>query len=146
VRLVIQRVEHASVSVEGQEIGSIKRGFLVLAGTTHGDEIPAARKLAEKTARLRIFPDEQGKTGLSLLDIQGEALVVSQFTLYADTRKGNRPSFGKAGPPDQARILLDHYVQSLKELGVSRVQTGLFGADMQVDLRNSGPFTIVLDS
>jgi len=145
VKLVIQRVTHAKVLVNDEVVGAIDQGFMILAGVVQGDSRAIVEKLAKKTAKLRIFSDENGKTNRSLLDIQGSALVVSQFTLCADTRKGNRPSFIQAAPPEEASKLVDYFVDQLKENGVNQVETGVFGANMQVELCNSGPFTIVLE-
>lgn len=145
MKLVIQRVTHAKVLVNDEVVGAIDQGFMILAGVVQGDSRAIVEKLAKKTAKLRIFSDENGKTNRSLLDIQGSALVVSQFTLCADTRKGNRPSFIQAAPPEEASKLVDYFVDQLKENGVNQVETGVFGANMQVELCNSGPFTIVLE-
>ena len=145
MRAVLQRVTSASVQVEAKATGQIGRGLLVLLGAARGDTAQEARRLAQKTAELRIFPDAEGRFNLSLLDIKGEALVVSQFTLLADTRRGRRPSFAEAAPPEEAEPLVAEFVAALGELGVP-VQTGLFGAHMQVELVNDGPVTIVLDS
>jgi len=145
LRAVLQRVTSASVQVEAKATGQIGRGLLVLLGAARGDTAQEARRLAQKTAELRIFPDAEGRFNLSLLDIKGEALVVSQFTLLADTRRGRRPSFAEAAPPEEAEPLVAEFVAALGELGVP-VQTGLFGAHMQVELVNDGPVTIVLDS
>lgn len=145
MRLVIQRVKQASVSVEEKTIASIGRGFLILLGIGPGDSQYDADSLAEKCALLRIFEDGEGKTNLSIKDIQGEALVVSQFTLYADARKGRRPSFTGAASPEIAEPLVRFFSQRLIALGVP-TQTGSFGAQMQVELINDGPFTIFLES
>ena len=145
MRAVLQRVTSASVQVEAKATGQIGRGLLVLLGAARGDTAQEARRLAQKTAELRIFPDAEGRFNLSLLDIKGEALVVSQFTLLADTRRGRRPSFARAAPPEEAEPLVAEFVAALRELGIP-VQTGLFGAHMQVELVNHGPVTIVLDS
>lgn len=145
MRAVLQRVSHASVEVEGRIVGQIGTGLLVLVGVGHGDTEAEARLLADKTARLRIFADEVGKFNRSLLDIGGSALVVSQFTLYADTRKGRRPSFTEAAPPEQAAPLVEAYCTALRDLGVP-VETGVFGAMMRVALVNEGPVTVMLDT
>jgi D-tyrosyl-tRNA(Tyr) deacylase len=145
VRAVIQRVSRASVTVEGERLGEIERGLVVLLGVAAGDGVDEARKLASKTAELRIFSDVAGRFNLSLRDVGGQALVVSQFTLLADTRKGRRPSFSRAAPPEQAEPLVDAFVEALGESGVP-VQTGRFGARMQVEIHNEGPVTIILDS
>lgn len=145
MKFVIQRVTQASVSVNQKIIGSIKQGFLVLIGISEDDTTEIADKLVKKLIGLRIFEDENGKTNLSLKDIRGELLLVSQFTLYADCKKGNRPSFTKAGKPELANQLYEYIIEACKkEFPV--VQTGEFGADMKVSLLNDGPFTIILDS
>jgi D-tyrosyl-tRNA(Tyr) deacylase len=145
VRAVVQRVSEARVLVGGERVAEIGRGLVVLLGVARGDSEAEAERLAGKVARLRIFEDEAGKFDRSLLDVSGEALVVSQFTLIADTRKGNRPSFTDAAPPDQAEPLYDAYCASLRSLGVS-VARGVFGARMAVELANDGPVTIALDA
>ncbi|KAA0276510.1 MAG: D-tyrosyl-tRNA(Tyr) deacylase [Chloroflexi bacterium] len=144
MRVLIQRVSKASVIVEGQTISSIGKGLLILLGVGHGDGEDSARFLAEKTANLRIFEDEQGKTNLSVLDVKGEVIVVSQFTLYADTRKGRRPSFIDAALPDAAEPLVNRFVELLRSHGVP-TQTGKFGAHMEVGIHNDGPVTIWLE-
>ena len=144
MRLLIQRVSKASVTVEKQTISSIGKGLLVLLGIGHGDSEEQVQFLAEKTANLRIFEDEQGKTNLSVLDVKGEAIVVSQFTLYADSRKGRRPSFIDAALPDVAEPLVDRFVELLRSHGVP-TQTGKFGAHMEVEIHNDGPVTIWLE-
>jgi len=144
MRIVLQRVRKASVSVDGQAIAAIGRGLLILLGIGHGDGQTEADFLAEKCAYLRIFGDDAGKTNLSVLDITGEALVVSQFTLYADARKGRRPSFTDAAAPEIAEPLVLYFAERLAALGIP-TRTGSFGALMQVDLTNDGPFTIVLE-
>ena len=145
MRAVIQRVERASVAIEGETVGSIDRGYLILLGVGHGDTRATAQKLWNKIFALRINDDENGKTNLSLESVQGDVLVVSQFTLYADCRHGRRPSFTDAGAPDAANELYEYFV-SLARADVPHVETGRFGADMQVSLVNDGPFTIVLDT
>ena len=145
MRFLIQRVTSAEVSVEEQTIGSIARGYLVLVGISAGDTVEIADRMVQKMLRLRIFADENGKTNLSLDQVQGQLLLVSQFTLYANCRKGNRPSFLDAGDLDEARTLFDHIVEICRQ-SVPVVRTGSFGADMQVRLCNDGPFTIMLDS
>lgn len=145
MRAVIQRVSEASVEVDGQVVGAVGQGLLVLLGVGQGDGAEEARLLAEKTAQLRIFSDEAGKFNRSLIDVGGEALVVSQFTLYADTRKGRRPSFTDAAPPELAAPLVEAYAAALAGYGI-RVATGVFGAMMRVGLVNEGPVTIILDS
>lgn len=144
MRVLIQRVSKASVIVEGQTISSIGKGLLILLGVGHGDGEDSARFLAEKTANLRIFEDEQGKTNLSVLDVKGEVIVVSQFTLYADTRKGRRPSFIDAALPAAAEPLVNRFVELLRSHGVP-TQTGKFGAHMEVEIHNDGPVTIWLE-
>ena len=144
MRALIQRVSQASVSVEGQTISIIGKGLLILLGIGHGDGEEQVRFLAEKVANLRIFEDEQGKTNLSVLDVKGEAIVVSQFTLYADTRKGRRPSFIDAALPDVAEPLVDRFAALLRGNGIP-TQTGKFGAHMDVEIHNDGPVTIWLE-
>ncbi|MBO9342062.1 MAG: D-tyrosyl-tRNA(Tyr) deacylase [Roseiflexus sp.] len=145
MRAVVQRVSQASVTVGDEVVGAIGQGLLILLGIGVGDSEAEARLLAEKTANLRIFADEEGRFNRSLLDIGGEALVVSQFTLYADTRRGRRPSFSNAAPPEIAAPLVDVFASELRRLGVA-VNTGRFGAMMRVALVNDGPVTILLDS
>lgn len=145
MRMVIQRVKHASVTVEGEITGKIGQGFLVLLGIGPDDNEQIMEKMADKMMRLRIFSDENDKINLSLQDVGGELLLVSQFTLYADCRKGNRPSFVQAAPPAQAEALYEACKAYCKKI-VPVVESGIFGADMQVELCNDGPFTVVLDS
>jgi len=144
MKAVLQRVSHSSVSVDGQEITSIGKGLLILLGIEKKDTAENAASLCKKIANLRIFEDEQGKMNLSVLDIKGEALVVSQFTLMADTKKGNRPSFIDAAPPEIAEPLVGVFCQQLGEFGVP-VRQGVFGAHMLIDLINDGPVTILLE-
>jgi D-aminoacyl-tRNA deacylase len=144
MRAVLQRVSKASVRVEGRTISSIGRGLLILLGVGQGDGEPQAAFLAEKIANLRIFEDPQGKTNLSILDVNGEAIVVSQFTLYADARKGRRPSFTDAAPPDAAEPLVNRFIALLRGQGVP-TQTGKFGAHMEVEIHNDGPVTVWLE-
>jgi D-tyrosyl-tRNA(Tyr) deacylase len=145
MRAVIQRVAHASVQVEGETVGSIGRGLLVLLGAGHDDTEEDVRYMARKIAEMRIFQDAEGKTNLALADVGGAILLVSQFTLYADTRKGRRPSFTDAAPPDLADTLVNRCAELFREAGI-RVEMGRFGAHMQVSLLNDGPVTIILDS
>lgn len=145
MRFVIQRVKHASVEVEGEVIGKIGQGFLVLIGVSEEDTEAIADKMIKKLIGMRIFEDAEGKTNLSLESVAGELLLVSQFTLYADCKKGNRPSFIKAGKPDLANSLYEYIIAECKKQ-VPIVETGSFGADMKVELLNDGPFTILLDS
>lgn len=145
MRVVLQRVSHASVTVEEKVIGKIQRGFLLLVGVTHDDAMEDMEYLVRKIVQMRIFEDEEGKLNRSIQDIGGEILSVSQFTLYADTKKGNRPSFSKAAPGDVAIEMFDQFNGLLRETGIS-VETGQFGADMKVELLNDGPVTILLDS
>lgn len=145
MRAVVQRVSEAAVRVDGQVVGAIEGGLLVLLGVGHDDDEHTAEKLLSKLVRLRIFEDADGKTNLSLSDVGGQLLVVSQFTLYASCRKGNRPSFTDAGAPDQAERLYEWFVRRARE-EVPVVETGRFGANMAVSLINDGPFTIVLDT
>jgi D-tyrosyl-tRNA(Tyr) deacylase len=146
MRAVIQRVQKGQVTVEGKTIGAIGPGLVILLGAGHGDGLAEADRLASKIANLRIFADSEGKTNLSILDVGGEALVISQFTLYADCRKGRRPSFVHAALPDVAAPLVDYFAGQLRQAGVGRVETGEFGAMMLVEIHNDGPFTIFLDS
>jgi D-tyrosyl-tRNA(Tyr) deacylase len=145
VRFVIQRVTEASVSVENKKIGEIKQGFLTLIGVSEEDTLETADKLVKKLIGLRIFEDENGKTNLSLKDVGGSLLLVSQFTLYANCKKGNRPSFIEAGNPEKAERIYEYIIDKCKR-EISCVQTGQFGAEMKVSLVNDGPFTILLDS
>ena len=145
MRAVLQRVDRAAVAVAGEQIAAIRRGLLVLLGVAEGDRPGDAEWLARKTAELRIFPDEEGRFNRSLLDCSGSALVVSQFTLLADTRRGRRPSFIGAARPGEAERLVEQYSAALRVLGLE-VQTGRFGAHMVVSLENNGPVTIVLES
>lgn len=145
MKFVIQRVTQASVTVDEECIGSIEKGFLVLIGVAEEDTKEIADKLIRKLLGLRIFEDENGKTNLSLADVNGSLLLVSQFTLYADCKKGNRPSFVKAGNPELANDLYEYIIDACKQ-EIAIVETGSFGADMKVSLLNDGPFTIILDS
>lgn len=144
MRVVIQRVNHAQVKIDDEVVGKIKRGFLLLVGIGQDDNEKVIAKAAQKIAKMRIFEDEEGKTNLSLADVKGQILSVSQFTLLADTKRGNRSSFVNAMRPPKADELWQDFNQELKQLGF-HVETGHFGADMKVELENDGPFTIVLD-
>ena len=145
MRVVLQRVSHASVTVEEKVIGKIQRGFLLLVGVTHDDTMEDMDYLVRKIVQMRIFEDEEGKLNRSIQDIGGEILSVSQFTLYAYTKKGNRPSFSKAAPGDVALEMFEQFNGLLRDTGIP-VETGQFGADMKVELLNDGPVTILLDS
>jgi D-tyrosyl-tRNA(Tyr) deacylase len=145
MRAVLQRVLRASVSVDGETAGATGPGLAVLVGVAEGDGPDEARRLAAKTAELRIFSDEEGRFNQSLLDVAGEALIVSQFTLFADTRRGRRPSFAGAARPEVASELIEVFSTTLRELGI-RVAEGRFGAHMLVELANDGPVTVVLDT
>ena len=145
MKVVLQRVTHAQVTVEEQVVGKIGHGFLLLLGVEDADTVETADRMVEKICKLRIFQDEHGKTNLSLADVGGELLVVSQFTLYADCRKGNRPSFVKAGAPQMAESLYKRFMERCSQY-VDVVEKGRFGADMKVELLNDGPFTLMLDS
>ncbi len=145
MRAVVQRVSRAQVRVEGEVKGAVGRGMVVLLGVGRNDSAEAAVYLAEKVANLRIFEDEQGKMNRSLVEMGGEALVISQFTLYGDVRKGRRPGFDQAAPPQQAESLYEQFVRELVAHGI-RVATGVFQAHMEVELVNDGPVTILLDS
>ena len=145
MKFVIQRVTEASVKVDGEIIGEIGKGLLVLVGVSGTDTQQIADKMIDKLTKLRIYDDADGKTNLSISDVQGEFLIISQFTLYANCKKGNRPSFIDAGKPDMANALYEYVISSLETKGFP-TQHGSFGADMKVSLLNDGPFTIVLDS
>ncbi len=145
MRAVIQRVRSAQVDIEGTTVGSIDRGLLILLGVGKSDTEACAQRLWNKIARLRIFEDSDGKTNLALANVDGEVLIVSQFTLYANCKKGNRPSFVEAGKPDEANRLYEYFVACAHK-DVARVETGRFGAYMNVSLVNDGPFTITLDT
>ncbi len=144
MKVVLQRVSRARVTVDGQTTGEIGEGFLILLGVAEEDDEAAADRMADKICKLRIFPDSEGKTNLSLADVGGELLVVSQFTLYADCHKGNRPSFIKAGSPEKAERLYEYFTERCRQY-VPKVEHGSFGADMKVELLNDGPFTLVLE-
>ena len=145
MRFVIQRVKHSSVSVDGEVIGKIGRGYMVLIGVCDADDEAVADRLVDKMIKLRINEDENGKTNLSLADVDGALLLISQFTLYADCKKGNRPSFVKAGSPDHTNALYEYIIEKCRER-VPVVEKGSFGAEMEVELVNDGPFTVILDS
>lgn len=145
MRAVVQRVSRASVAVDGREVASIGRGVLALVGVRRGDDADRARALAAKIAGLRILADAEGKMNRSVLDEGAEALVVSQFTLYGDARRGRRPSFVDAAPPEEASVLVEEVVTALRDAGV-RTRTGVFGASMAVDLVNDGPVTILIET
>lgn len=146
MRVILQRVTRGSVTIAGTVHGAIARGFVALVGITHDDTETEVDLLAKKTAYLRVFPDDAGKMNRSILDCEGGVLVISQFTLYGDVRKGRRPSFIGAAPPDVASPLVDAYADKLREYGVQQVETGIFGADMLVEIHNDGPVTIILDT
>lgn len=145
MKFVIQRVNKASVTIDEKIVGKINKGFLVLIGVSNDDTKEIADKMIKKLIGMRIFEDENGKTNLALADVDGELLLVSQFTLYANCKKGNRPSFINAGAPDMANEMYEYIIEKCREM-VKVVETGEFGADMKVKLENDGPFTIVLDS
>ena len=145
MKFVIQRVTEANVKVDGKTIGEIRKGFMVLIGVGQEDTKEIADKMIKKMVGLRIFEDENGKTNLSLADVDGQLLLISQFTLYANCKKGNRPSFIEAGAPDMANDMYEYIIDECKK-SVAVVERGCFGADMRVSLINDGPFTIVLDS
>lgn len=145
MKIVVQRSKEASVTVDGKVVGEIERGLVILVGVTVEDSQSEVDWLAEKAANLRIFEDENGKMNRSLLDVGGEALVISQFTLYGNCRKGRRPSFVKAAHPSLAEPLVDSFAEKLRDLGIKKVGTGIFGADMKVALINDGPVTLVIE-
>ena len=146
MKAVIQRVKCADVSVDGKTVGKIDKGYMILLGVVEGDTVECAELLAAKVSKLRVFEDENGKMNLSVLDVGGEALVVSQFTLCADCKKGNRPSFTSSAHPEIAKDLYLKFSQLLRDNGISKVENGIFGADMQVSLINDGPVTIIFDT
>ena len=145
MKFVIQRVTHAELTIEGKQTAAINNGLFILCGIAQTDTEEIADKMVKKACSLRIFEDSEGKTNLSLADVEGELMIVSQFTLYADCKKGNRPSFFKAGSPDMASALYDHIIEEASKY-FPEVERGVFGADMKIELQNDGPFTIVLDS
>ena len=146
MKAVIQRVSEASVTVDRQITGAVGRGLLILLGVMEGDDEADADIMAAKAAKLRVFTDENDKMNLSVLDVGGEILCVSQFTLCADVKKGNRPSFTPSAPPEEANRLYEYFTDRLRAEGISRVETGVFGADMQVESVNDGPVTLILDT
>ena len=146
MRVLLQRVTGGSVKVDGNIAGKVDIGFVALVGVTHSDSEIVAEKLATKTANLRVFADAEGKMNRSLLDVGGGVLVISQFTLYADARKGRRPSYVQAAQPEVAEPLVRYYADSLSRAGIEQVEHGVFGAMMQVEIHNDGPVTIMLDS
>ncbi|MEK3991316.1 MULTISPECIES: D-aminoacyl-tRNA deacylase [Robertmurraya] len=145
MRVVVQRSKEASVTVDGKTIGEITKGFVLLVGITHGDTVEDAKYVAEKIVNLRVFEDQEGKMNLSLSQVKGEILSISQFTLYGDCRKGRRPNFMEAAHPDHASVIYDQFNQWLRDLGV-KVETGQFGAMMDVSLINDGPVTLIVES
>jgi D-tyrosyl-tRNA(Tyr) deacylase len=145
MRALVQRTTSANVKVAGATVASINTGLVILLGVARDDDATQIARLAERVARLRVFPNEDGRFDRSLLDIGGAALVVSQFTLYADTSAGNRPSMSQAAPPELAEPIYERFVDALRALGVTRVETGVFGARMQVELVNDGPVTLLLE-
>lgn len=146
MKAILQRVRQGHVTVDDEVMGRVGQGYVILVGVTHGDGEAEVKRLAEKTAHLRVFEDVQGKMNLSALDVGAEMLVISQFTLYADAKKGRRPSFTRAAPPDVAEPLVARFVETLRALGVKKVESGVFGAAMQVHIQNDGPVTIILDT
>ncbi len=146
MRAILQRVRRGKVTVADEVVGEIGPGYVILVGVTHQDGPAEVKKLAEKTVHLRVFEDDQGKMNLSALDIGAAMLVISQFTLLADTKKGRRPSFTGAAPPDIAEPLVTQFAEQLRSLGVKQVETGVFGAMMLVHIENDGPVTIILDT
>jgi len=146
MRAILQRVKRGAVSVDGQVVGAISAGLVALVGTTHDDGPAQAETLARKMVNLRIFEDEAGKMNLSALDMGAEVLVISQFTLYADCRRGRRPSFTEAARPEVAEPLIEHFIQALRAEGISHVASGVLGAHMLVEIQNDGPVTIILDT
>lgn len=146
MRVILQRVSKGNVTVDGEIVGEVGNGYVALVGVTHGDTKDDAELLAKKTAHLRVFEDENGKMNISGIDAGAGILVISQFTLYADVRKGRRPSFTDAAKPDIAEPLVEYYAECLKKEGIQEIATGVFGAMMQVEIHNQGPVTIILDT
>jgi D-tyrosyl-tRNA(Tyr) deacylase len=146
MRAILQRVRRGSVAVDGEVVGAIDHGLVALVGSTHEDTAAQAETLARKMVNLRIFEDEAGKMNLSALEVGAEVLVISQFTLYADCRRGRRPSFTDAARPEVAEPLIEHFIRALQAEGISRVASGVFGAHMLVEIHNDGPVTIMLDT
>jgi len=146
MRAVLQRVKSGQVTVDSNVVGQVGPGYVILLGVTEADTVAEANRLAEKTVHLRVFADAAGKMNRSLIDIGGEILVISQFTLYADCRKGRRPSYTQAAPPDIAAPLVEAFVKALQERGIKKVASGIFGAEMLVEIQNDGPVTIILDT
>ncbi len=146
MRAVVQRVTKSTVSVDGELKGSVQKGFNVLLGVMQGDTEAEAKLLADKITRLRVFEDGEGKMNLSVTDIDGEILCISQFTLCADLKKGNRPSFFPSAPPEEANKLYDKFCVMLSENGIKKVDKGVFGADMKVEISNDGPVTVIMDT
>ena len=146
MRAVLQRVDRGAVRVDGETVGAIDEGYVILVGVGHNDGEAQAQWLARKIAGLRVFEDEQGKFNRSLLDVGGGCLVISQFTLFADARRGRRPGFTDAAPPEIAEPLIERFAELLRAEGVARVEMGVFGAHMQVEIHNNGPVTIWLDT
>lgn len=146
MKAVIQRVLNSSVSVDGKAVGACEKGYMILVGVVKGDTEKHAELLAKKTSSLRVFEDENGKMNLSVLDVDGDILAISQFTLCADCKKGNRPSFTPSEEPEKAKYLYEYYCEKLREYGVKKVEQGVFGADMKVSLVNDGPVTICFDT
>lgn len=145
MKVVVQRVTHAECVIDGKEVGAIKNGFMILFGAGEGDTEADCDRLADKVSKLRIFSDENDKVNLSIDDVGGDMLIISQFTLFADCRKGNRPSFINAGKPDEASRLYDYFCDACRSRIKGRVETGQFGADMKISLLNDGPFTIIIE-
>ena len=146
MRAVVQRVSSSSVFAGGKPVGSIRKGLTVLLAVKNDDEISDAKFLAKKIMQLRVFPDNEGKMNLSIQDINGELLIISQFTLYGDCRKGNRPSYSRSAPADKAKILYEYFIEYLKTYYQNKIECGEFQADMNVDIQNEGPVTLIVES